>query len=156
MNNEPINVLRDKEAKQLTGVNYVTTNVGKAQGKEETLIIEYSKQFDDTYTKLEESVTMEVSTRKNIMLKDKDGEIYVIDSESGEPLIRENQDAKKAIEVVNEFKQVIKEFGLKLFNEMLEEKKHVILGFDNTIDHEQVKMVIKAYMAEKEEQEAAR
>lgn len=145
--NKPINVLRDN----LPGVANVTYDLGKAQGKEEEkLVVEYSKHYDNTYGKLEEA-TMEISTKSYIELKDKDGEIYRIDSENGEPLIVKGQDEKKVQEVVKEFKEAIKEIGLKLFNEMLEARKYISLGADNTIDPEQVKKAVREYLAEKEE-----
>ena len=148
--NKPINVLRDN----LPGVANVTYDLGKAQGKEEGLIVEYSKHYDNAYSKLEENATMEITTKTYIVLKDKEGNFYRIDPENGEPLIEMGQDVHKVMDYVKEFKEAIKEIGLKLFNEMLEERKYINLGRDNEIDTEQVKLAVKEYLAEKEEQEA--
>ena len=159
--NKPVNVLRDEEVqtKQLAGVANVAYDIGKAQGKEgEKLVIEYSRHYDNTYTKLEEETTMEISIGKYIEIRNKEGEKYRINSNTLEPLIMKGQDAKRAIEVAKELKEVIKEFGLKLFNEMLEEKKYIRLGSNNKIDKEQIKLEVNAYLKEKEqkEQEGAR
>lgn len=144
---KPINVLRGN----LPGVAHVTYDLGKAQGKEgERLNVEYSQRFENAYGKLEEEPTMMVSSKEYIELRDKEGEIYRIDSVSGKPLIEKGQDEKKVVEIVKEFNEAIKEVGLKIFNEMLAERKHIQIGYDNTIDAEQVKLAVNAYLAEKE------
>lgn len=156
--NEPVDALKNTnvQSRKLPGCANVACDLGKAHGKKgENLIVECNNHYNNTYSKLKEEPIMEISAKSHIELKDKNGEVYIIDLDRGEPLVLQGQDERRVREVVEEFREAIKEVGLRIFNEMLEENKYVDLGPDDTIDAEKIKLAVRKYLAEKEAKEEA-
>lgn len=151
--NKPTNVVGKEQEKQLPGVSALSCDTAIAQGKNGEMKIEYGNRFEGAHSKLEEEATVKASIESYIAIRDNKGEIYRVNAETGEPLICKGQDEKKVKVVVKEFKEAIKEVGLKIFNEMLKEERYVNLGYDNTIDAEQIKEAVRKYLKEKEAQE---
>lgn len=148
--NKPTNVLNDKTVKQkLPGVANITCEFGEAKGIEGVLQVQSGKHYENAQAELTEKQTLNATIEEYIAIRDEEGEVYRINIETGEPLICKGQDERKVISVVKEFKEAIKEIGLKVFNEMLSDTKYIKLGDDNTIDKDQVKRALMKYKQEK-------